>query len=64
MSEKNSNLKKLLAILKDGKWHSADELAIRVSWRFGHTVHEARNKGYSIDTRKVAHNKFEYRLPA
>lgn len=57
-----SNLKRLLSILKDGHWHSSDELAAKVSWRFGHTVYEARKKGYSIELRKVAHNQFEYRL--
>lgn len=56
------NLKKLLLILKDGKWHSGRELAIKVSWRFGHTVYEGRRKGYPIEMRKIGHNQFEYRL--
>jgi biotin operon repressor len=59
-----TNLERLIAILKDGKWHSSDELANKVSWRFGHTVFEARKKGYSIEKRKVAHNRFEYRMLA
>jgi hypothetical protein len=57
-----TNLKRLLSILKDGQWHSGKELAAKVSWRFGHTVYEARKKGFSIEMRKVAHNQFEYRL--
>lgn len=62
MARKVPNLRKLITILKDGLWHSADELANKVSWRFGHTVYEARRKGYTIEKRKVAHNRFEYRL--
>jgi hypothetical protein len=62
MSPKKTNLKKLLALLKDGKWHPASELAVEVSWRFGHTVYEARHKGYPVETREVAHNQCEYRL--
>jgi hypothetical protein len=64
MLAKLTNLEQLIAILKDGKWHSSDELANKVSWRFGHTVFEARKKGYSIEKRKVAHNRFEYRMLA
>ncbi|KKD39754.1 hypothetical protein [Limnoraphis robusta] len=61
---KVTNLEKLLAVLRDHQWHSADELAGKVSWRFGHTVYEARKKGYEIQKRKVGHNQYEYRLAA
>ncbi|BAY41307.1 hypothetical protein NIES2111_57030 (plasmid) [Nostoc sp. NIES-2111] len=64
MLVKSTNLEKLLAILKDGKWHSSDELAAKVSFRFGHTVFEAREKGYVVEKRQVAYNQFEYRLLA
>ncbi|WP_445637854.1 Transposase [Nostoc sp. DSM 114161] len=64
MLVKLTNLERLISVLKDGKWHSSDELATKVSWRFGHTVFEARKKGYFIDKRKVAHNQYEYRLLA
>jgi hypothetical protein len=64
MLVKLTNLERLISVLKDGKWHLGDELAAKVSWRFGHTVFEARNKGYLIEKRKVAHNQFEYRLLA
>jgi hypothetical protein len=59
---KPTNLDRLIAVLKDGEWHSGDELAAKVSFRFGHTVFEGRNKGYFIDKRRIAHNRFEYRL--
>ncbi|WP_228014550.1 hypothetical protein [Fortiea sp. LEGE XX443] len=64
MLVKSTNLEKLIAILKDGKWHSSDELAAKVSFRFGHTVFEARKKGYFVEKRQVAYNQFEYRLLA
>ena len=60
--KRTTNLKRLLALLGDGEWHSADELAAQVSHRFGHTVFEARRKGYQIEKKPVAHNCFEYRL--
>jgi hypothetical protein len=62
MKDKLTNLEKLIAILKDGKWHSSDELAANVSFRFGHTIFEARKKGYLIEKKQVAKNQFEYRL--
>ncbi|NET32735.1 MAG: hypothetical protein F6K19_12085 [Cyanothece sp. SIO1E1] len=52
----------LLQVLDDGKWHSSEELASKVSWRFGATIHEARHKGHPIEKRKVCHNHYEYRL--
>ncbi len=64
MLVKPTNLKKLIAILKDGNWHSSDELAANVSFRFGHTVFEARKKGYVVEKRPIAHNQFQYRLLA
>lgn len=60
--KRTTNLKRLLALLGDGEWHSADELAAQVSHRFGHTVFEARRKGYQIEKKLVTHNCFEYRL--
>jgi biotin operon repressor len=59
---KTSNLQRLLDLMKDDLWHPAEQLAQEVSWRFGATVHEARNKGYQIEKRKTAHNRYEYRL--
>jgi hypothetical protein len=64
MLGKSTNLRRLIAILKDGKWHLNNELAANVSFRFGHTVFEARKKGYFIEKRQIAHNQFEYRLLA
>jgi len=58
--KKPTNLQKLLQLLRDGQWHRAEELAWYVSHRFGHTIHDARNKGYDIQKRLVAHNVYEY----
>ncbi|HAG85271.1 MAG TPA: hypothetical protein DCL61_30035 [Cyanobacteria bacterium UBA12227] len=62
MLVKSTNLERLIAVLKDGRWHSSDELASKVSFRFGDTVFKARKKGYSIETRQLARNQFEYRM--
>jgi hypothetical protein len=56
-----TNLQKLLKLLGDGEWHTSEELS-KITWRFGHTIHEGRNKGYPIEKRKIGHNQFEYRL--
>ncbi|MBZ8182029.1 hypothetical protein [Oscillatoria salina] len=63
MKRKPTNLQKLLRVLKDKKWHSSNELASKVSWRFNDTVFKARKKGYFIEKRMIAHNQFEYRMP-
>jgi hypothetical protein len=60
--ERQTNLQKLLAVLADGRWHSADELAYKVSFRFGHTIFEAREKDYPVEKRKISHNRYEYRM--
>jgi biotin operon repressor len=61
---KQTNLVRLINLLKDGSWHPAEDLAHEVSWRFGATIHEARQKGYQIETRRISHNQHEYRLPS
>jgi hypothetical protein len=58
-----TNLERLLRLLGDKLWHSGEELAVKVSWRFGATIHEARGKGYAIERRRAGHNQYEYRLP-
>jgi hypothetical protein len=46
-------LELLLEVLADYEWHWGEELAVTVSWRFGATIKEARNKGYEIETERV-----------
>lgn len=52
----------LLDFLSDEQWHSGEEIAARIGSRFGHIIHEACRKGYSIETREIAHSQFEYRI--
>jgi hypothetical protein len=61
MESKKTKLELLLAALSDGDWHWGDELANRVSWRFGATVHIARKKGYLIDQEQIG-RAHRYRL--
>ncbi len=58
---KTTKLALLIALLGDYDWHWAEELANKVSWRFGATIKEARYKGYSIETDPVG-KKHRYRL--
>jgi hypothetical protein len=36
---------KLLLVMKDGGWHTGQELAYRVSWRFGGYLHTLKQHG-------------------
>lgn len=59
---KITKVDKLIEVLRDGHWHSGDELAAKVGFRFGDTIFKARNKGYSIERRQVGGSQHEYRL--
>jgi uncharacterized protein len=52
---------KLLELLSDRQWHSGEEIATKVGFRFAATLHQIRKQGYSIETRE-ANNQFEYRV--
>lgn len=57
------NIDNLITLLNDGQWHSSNELAAKVSYRFAHTVYQARKQGYCIETRKIKNlNYYEYRI--
>ncbi len=58
---KKTKLELLLEILSDHQWHSGDELAAAVSWRFGAVIHDARGLGYLIETERHG-QKFQYSL--
>ena len=55
-------IENLIALLNDGKWHSAQELTERFSSQFIAQIYQARKEGYCIETRKVNNNKYEYRI--
>ncbi len=57
-----TKLEKLLALLRDGYWHSNDELVQEVGHRFSATMHVARQQGYRFEKRRVDRQQFEYRL--
>jgi hypothetical protein len=57
-----TKLEKLLALLRDGYWHSNDELVQEVEHRFSATMHVARQQGYRFEKRRVDRQQFEYRL--
>ncbi len=59
---KKTKLDKLIEVLRDGRWHSADELAAKVTFRFSDTIFKGRQKGYCIEKRQVGRSQFEYRL--
>ncbi len=61
MSNNKTNLARLIDLLGDYDWHWAEELAAQVCWRFGATIHEARDKSYLIETNRVG-RKHRYRL--
>ena len=57
------NIENLITLLNDGQWHSNNELAAKVSYRLAHTVYQARQQGYCIETRKIKNlNDYEYRI--
>ena len=58
---KETKVDLLRKALADGEWHWNDELSIKVGWRFGATIKEARSKGYSITTEQQG-KKYRYRL--
>lgn len=60
-TSKTTKVDLLLDVLSDRQWHWNDELASKVSWRFGATIKEARDKGHQIETDRDG-RKWRYRL--
>jgi hypothetical protein len=60
-NKKPTKLDLLLSILSDHEWHWGNELATRVTWRFGATIKQARDLGYLIETDHVGRDHC-YRL--
>jgi hypothetical protein len=60
-SKKPKKLDLLLGLLADYEWHWSEELASKVSWRFGATIKDARDEGYPIERDQVG-PKHRYRL--
>lgn len=60
MSESLSE--RLLHLMSDGYWHSAEELVHNVSHRFSATMHVLKKRGYKFEKRRVDGQQYEYRL--
>ena len=52
----------LLEIFSDGQWHSNDQIVAQIGFRFAAILHEIREQGYVIETKRITHSQFEYRL--
>ena len=61
LSLNKTKVELLLETLADGEWHWSEELASKVSWRFGATIKEARDKGHLIETGSLG-KQYRYRL--
>lgn len=59
-SQTNS-LTRLLELLKDAQWHSSEEIANKVSFRFGHAIYQARKQGNIIEARRELNKQYQYR---
>ncbi len=53
---------RLLHLMSDGNWHSAEELVDKISHRFSATMHSLKQRGYQFDKRHLEKNQYEYRL--
>jgi hypothetical protein len=61
-SEKSARLKKVLSVLKDGKWHGTLVIMKRtMCCAVGTAMSELRAGGHKIECRQVGHGKFQYR---
>lgn len=59
---KATQLKELSSLLSDGQWHSSQELAEKMSWRFGSAIYQLRKQGYQIEKHRTSDSNFSYRL--
>lgn len=53
---------RMIELMSDGLWHSADELVESISHRFSATMHVLKKQGYEFQKRRVQGQKYEYRL--
>lgn len=53
---------RLLSLLSDGRWHSAEELVEKISHRFSATIYILKQRGYQIEKRRIDGQQHEYRL--
>jgi hypothetical protein len=56
-----TKLDRLVAVMKDGQWHSTEDLVDRVGHRFSAAKHVLRQQGYQFEVRRDG-VRFEYRM--
>jgi hypothetical protein len=56
-----TKLELLVKVMRDGGWHSTEELVLEVGHRFSATKHGAEKQGYRFETRREG-VRFEYRM--
>jgi hypothetical protein len=56
-----TKLELLLKVMRDGDWHSTEELVLEVGHRFSATKHTAQKQGYQFEMRREG-VRFEYRM--
>ncbi len=61
-TKKKTKVDLLIEVLSDGEWHHSDELATKVSHRFGDAKHKAVKQGYPVERKDVGKDHW-YRLP-
>jgi hypothetical protein len=63
MGKQKENLViQLIELMSDYQWHSSQELADKISFRFGDAIYRARKSGYEIEKNRLKNNEYEYRL--
>lgn len=53
---------RMLRLMSDGAWHSAEELVEKISHRFSAPMHILSKRGYEFEKRHVGGRRYEYRL--
>jgi hypothetical protein len=56
-----TKLDRLVVVMRDGQWHSTEELVDRVGHRFSAAKHVLQRQGYQFEVRRDG-VRFEYRM--
>lgn len=62
IDELRASLKRLLAFLGDGQWHSQQELTEVAGMRYGGRIHELREAGHNVESQQLGPRRWFYRL--
>lgn len=53
---------RMLHLMSDGDWHSAEELIEKISHRFSAPMHILSKQGYTFEKRHLGRKRYEYKL--